>query len=146
MAAYFDRDGNKISPDAWKGLRTDDSYRIIRNYDNGKVRVRLVWTGVVLNPSVFRDCYEVFHLFVDNYDETGTPRSDPVENGRTFAYEKDGIKAYEDFLERWTNSHRDDDGFVEEDNILTPPPPPNPDAPTSDVASVSTGEDDVGVW
>jgi hypothetical protein len=92
----------------------------------------------------------MFALCVGNYNANGDIKEDPVENGKTFAYEKDGIAAYEAFLERWTASHRNADGeFEEEDNALTPPPPPNPDAPSSDVAQfkgIDLGDGDIGAW
>lgn len=150
MAKYFGRDGRPCQRSEWSRLRDDREYRIIREYDNGQVYVRLEWLGEVADPSTFRDCWKMFALCVGNYNANGDIKEDPVENGKTFAYEKDGIAAYEAFLERWTASHRNADGeFEEEENTLTPPPPPDPDAPSTDasaVESVKLGEDDVGVW
>lgn len=152
MAKYFGRDGRPCQRSEWSRLRSDRDYRIIKEYDNGQVYVRLEWLGEVADPSTFRDCWKMFALCVGNYNANGDIKEDPVENGKTFAYEKDGIAAYEAFLERWTASHRNADGeFEEEDNTLTltPPPPPDPDAPSTDastVESVKLGEDDVGVW
>lgn len=147
---YFGRDGRPCQRSEWSRLRSDRDYRIIKEYDNGQVYVRLEWLGEVADPSTFRDCWKMFALCVGNYNANGDIKEDPVENGKTFAYEKDGIAAYEAFLERWTASHRNADGeFEEEDNTLTPPPPPDPDAPSTDastVESVKLGEDDVGVW
>lgn len=150
MAKYFGRDGRPCQLVEWKRLRGDKSYATIREYDNGQVYVKLEWVGSVADPSTFRDCWKMFQLVVGNYTATCDLKPDPVENGKTFAYEKDGIAAYEAFLERWTASHRNADGeFEEEENALTPPPPPDPDAPSTDastIESVKLGEDDVGVW
>lgn len=150
MAKYFGRDGRPCQRSEWSRLRGDKSYAVIREYDNGQVYVKLEWLGVIDDITVFRDCWKMFQLVVGNYTATCDLKPDPVENGKTFAYEKDGIKAYEDFLERWTASHRNADGeFEEEDNSLKPPPPPNPDAPSTDVSEISSvclGSDDVGVW
>lgn len=150
MAKYFGRAGFPCHRNEWSRLRSDRNYRIVKEYDNGQVYVRLEWLGEVADTSTFRDCWKMFALCVGNYNANGDIKEDPVENGKTFAYEKDGIAAYEAFLERWTASHRNADGeFEEEDNALTPPPPPDPDAPSTDastVESVKLGEDDVGVW
>lgn len=150
MAKYFGKDWRLIKRVEWSRLRGDKSYAVIREYDNGRVYVKLEWLGAIGDITVFRDCWKMFQLVVGNYTATGDLKPDPVENGKTFAYENDGIKAYEDFLERWTASHRNTDGeFEEEDNTLQPPEPPNPDAPSTDastIESVKLGEDDVGVW
>lgn len=150
MAKYFGRDGRPCQRSEWSRLRDDREYRIIREYDNGQVYVRLEWLGEVADPSTFRDCWKMFALCVGNYNANGDIKEDPVENGKTFAYEKDGIAAYEAFLERWTASHRNADGeFEEEDNTLTPPPPPDPDAPSSDVTQIKgidLGDGDIGAW
>lgn len=150
MAKYFGRDGRPCQRSEWSKLRSDRDYRIIREYDNGQVYVRLEWLGEVTDPSTFRDCWKMFAICVGNYNATGDIKEDPVENGKTFAYEADGIKAYEAFLERWTASHRNtDDEFEEEDNSLTPPPPPDPDAPSSDVSQIKgidLGDGDIGAW
>lgn len=150
MAKYFGRDGRPCQQVEWKRLRGDKSYTTIREYDNGQVYVKLEWLGAVDDITIYRDCWKMFQLVVGNYTATGDLRPDPVENGKFFAYEKDGIKAYEDFLERWTASHRNVDGeFEEEDNSLTPPPPPDPDAPSSDVSQikgVDLGDGDIGAW
>lgn len=150
MAKYFGKDQRQLQRVEWSRLRNDKSYAVIREYDNGQVYVKLEWLGAIDDITVFRDCWKMFQLVVGNYTATGSLKPDPVENLKTFAYEKDGIAAYENFLERWTASHRNADGeFEEEDNELTPPPPPDPDAPSTDVSeikSVNLGEDDVGVW
>lgn len=149
MAKYFGRDGRPVDAAKWATLRGDASYRIIREYRNDDVWVTLEWSGAVLDPTIFRDCWPMFFLLVRNA-RNGNWVHDPVENGKTFAYEADGIKAYEAFLERWTASHRNEEGdFVEEDNELTPPPPPDPDAPSSSVAKikgVDIGDGDIGAW
>lgn len=145
---YVSPNGARISRDEWVAMQNDRSIRILCEYDNGQVYVRLEWRGEVEDASVFRDCWKVFVLTVANYNENGDLVADPVENGKTFAYRGKAIAAYESFLARWTASHIDEDGqFVEEDNTLTPPPPPNPDAPTSAVAEIKGMEDDgVGAW
>jgi len=145
---YVARNGARISHTEWTLMQKDRDYRILREYDNGQVYVRLEWTGEVENASIFRECWTVFMLTVGNYNDKGELKADPVENGKTFAYEGEAIRAYESFLERWTASHVNSDGeFEEEDNTLTPPPPPNPDAPSSAVAEIKGMEDDgVGAW
>jgi hypothetical protein len=147
--SYFGRDGRQIQKSEWARLRANGEYRVVRKYDNGAVFVELEWLGEVRDAAnLFKDHYPLFMLNVINYDAVGNLRRDPVDNGKTFATERDGIEHYEAFLERWTNSHRDENNvLVEEDNIHTPPPPPDPDAPSSEVSSIKLGADDDGaVW
>jgi hypothetical protein len=147
--SYFGRDGRQIQMSEWSHLRANDEYRVVRKYDNGTVFVKLEWLGEVRDAAnLFKDHYPLFVLSVSNYDAVGNLWCDPVDDGKTFATERDGIEYYEAFLERWTNSHRDENNaFVEEDNIHTPPPPPDPDAPSSEVSSIKLGvEDDGAVW
>lgn len=150
MAKYFGKDQRQLQQVEWNRLRCNKDYAVIREYDNGQVYVRLEWLGSIDDVTVFRDCWKMFQLIVGNYNANGEIKPDPVENLKTFAYEDEAVKAYEDFLERWTASHRNADGeFEEEDNELTPPPPPDPDAPSSDVANVKgvdLGDGDIGAW
>ncbi|MCL2874729.1 MAG: hypothetical protein FWF12_00245 [Betaproteobacteria bacterium] len=150
MTKYFGRDGRAIHRHEWSRLLGDHSYSVVREYDNGEVFVRLRWHGEVSDPNIFRDCWNLFLLTVGNYNAVGELKADPVENGKWFAYEEDGIKAYEAFLTRWTPCCIDADGRFEEcDNTLAPPPPPNPDVPVTDIltlACLKLGDDDVGVW
>ena len=153
MAKYFGKDQRQLQRVEWNRLRQDRNYRVVREYDNGVIYVRLEWRGEIDDIATFRDCWKMFVLHVGNYTDTGDIRPDPVENCRTFAYEADGIAAYEKFLESWTLSHRNADGeFEEEDNNLIPEPPPappNPDAPTSDMSAVKgldLGDSDIGAW
>lgn len=131
---HYDRNGEKISAHQWCELMDDSAYRNIREFDNGSVRVMLVWSGKVTpkEHSSFRDTWPLFALYVANYDANGKLVIDPVMNGKTFAFEADAIDGYEKFLCQWTKCITNDDGeFVEVGNDLAPPPPPNPDAPTS---------------
>lgn len=150
MAKYFGRDGRPCQLVEWKRLRGDKEYTVIKEYDNGQVYVKLEWVGAIDDITVFRDCWKMYQIVVGNYNATGDLKPDPVENLKTFAYENQAIKAYEDFLERWTASHRNVEGeFEEEDNSLTPPPPPDPDAPSSDVAQIKgidIDDGDIGAW
>lgn len=150
MAKYFGRNGRPCQRNEWSRLRDDREYRIVREYDNGEIYVRLEWLGEVGDTNTFRDCWKLFKLTVGNYTADGQLHDDPVENGKTFAYEATGIQAYEAFLERWTASQRNADGeFEEADNNLTPPPPPDPDAPSSDVTQIKgidLGDGDIGAW
>ena len=134
---HYDRNGLKISASQWLELMGDPTYHIIREFDNGSVRVMLVWNGKVTpkEHSSFRDTWPLFVLYVANYKANGRLVKDPTMNGVTFAFESDAIKGYEEFLKFWTDCEVNDDGeFVEVGNELAPPPPPpppNPDAPTS---------------
>lgn len=146
---YYDREGFKISRERWSEFGNDDDYCTVRAFDNGAVKVTLVWLGRVDTLKDQWDfMYPIFRLNVANYNSNGELVADPVDDGKTFRLEREGIEAYEAFVAKWTESYLDDDGeLVEVDNDIAPPPPPNPDAPASDVASVKGVEiDDVGAW
>jgi hypothetical protein len=134
MALYFDRDGKSIPHTKWRELNNDPTYRILKEFDNGKVQVRLIWNGslTLQQKTSFRETWPLFALRVMNYNAEGKLRPDPSRDGETFAYENEALNGYEEFLITWADCHIDDDGnLVEVDNHLAPPPPPDPDAPTS---------------
>lgn len=144
---YYDRDGRPMSETEWKRKSEDESYRLIRNFDNGVVMARLVWLGKLTNmqKSSFRDTWPLFAIRVSNYGSDGVLRPDPNLDDETFAYEQNAIDCYEDFLLTWTECDRNDDGkFVEVDNIYTPPPPPDPNKPAD--VKIEGLTDDFGAW
>lgn len=144
---YLDRQGLRINPGKWLKLQADDSYRTIRQFDNGTVQVSLFWVGKLtrLQASSFRDTWPVFSARVFNYKADGTISPDPVDDNRTFHDEESALDWYEEFLTCWTDSTIDDNGnLVEVDNLLAPPPPPDPDAPTSTAEDVKGLPDDLG--
>jgi hypothetical protein len=144
---YFDREGDAVSPQLWKEKQADKAYKHLKAFDNGSVLVTLDWNGKVNDPAnSWRDSWAVFVLNVINYDSQGVGRPDPIMDGKTFPYEEDAVKAYEDFLVSWTESHRvtngvtGEDELVEEGNRLVPDAPPDPNRPATAV------DDDVGAW
>lgn len=141
---YIDRVGMLITAEAWKAKQSDESYTIVRQYDNGAVRLVLKWVGRVANPAqVFSAYYKVFVLLVQNYRSDGTLVNDPVDGDKTFPDEAAAIEGYEEFLLKWTSCESDEAGeFIEQDNDLTPPPPPDPNKP----ATVSDELGDGGAW
>ena len=147
---YYDRNGARIPKEKWEELNADDVYRTVKLYENEDVRVLVRWLGFQDDaPHVFRDMWKIFEIGVWNRDdELDKWVPDPVENGKTFAYEHIAIAHYEKFLMEWTESRKTPDGgFVEVGNKFEPPPPPNPDAPTTDVADMKwLDDDDVGAW
>lgn len=133
MALYFNREGMPMSGAQWKTMTADPTYRVLKEFDNGRVQVRLFWNGALTlqQKTSFRDTWPLFTIRIMNYDAEGRLRAD-THDGETFAYEADALNAYEEFLTTWADCHIDDDGkLVEVDNHLAPPPPPDPDAPTS---------------
>lgn len=130
---YYDREGRYIDQAKWRELQANTEYTQLKEYDNGKVRVRLVWLGRLTQQqaSSFRDTWPLFTISVWNYNDEGKPVPDPVMNGETYPTESDALTAYEDFLITWTDSQMGEHGLIEVDNTLAPPPPPDPDAPTS---------------
>jgi hypothetical protein len=144
---YIDRQNRNIEHGAWLNLLADEKYRIVREFDNGVVQIRLIWVGKLnrLQHSSFRDTWPVYEMRVMNYRANGTLAADPVEDGKTFPHEDAAVAAYEEFLVQWTECEFDDeDKFVEVDNHLAPPPPPDPDAPTSTAEEVKGLPDDLG--
>lgn len=134
MALYFDREGKRINHLKWKALAGDPLYRTVKEFDNGRVQVRLIWNGsLTLQQKLsFRDTWPLFAMRVMNYNAQGVLQPDPSSDGETFPTESDALNGYEQFLINWADCHIDDNGnLVEVDNNLAPPPPPDPDAPTS---------------
>lgn len=143
---YLDREGTRINKDQWTEKQKDASYRILREFDNGTVFLRLMWNGrmTVQEMAGFRDYWPLFQMAAGNYTADGSLQPDPNLNGETYSSEEAGIQAYEKFLETWTDCERKDNGkFVEVDNQLAPPPPPDPDIPKE----LSKGDaDSFGSW
>jgi hypothetical protein len=146
---YYDREGDAISHALWKEKRADAAYTMLKEFDNGSVRVTLEWTGKVTDPTnSWRDTWALFTLGVLNYDSTGTPREDPLMHGKTFSEEEDAVKAYSKFLTDWTESHMETNGvtgeeeLVEEGNVLAPAIPDDPNRPTTELDD----DDGVGAW
>lgn len=135
MALFFDKEGRRIDAAKWAELQKQPEYVTMKEYDNGKVRVRLVWLGKLSQKeaSSFRDTWPLFTISVWNYNAQGALVPDPVSNGETFPDEESALTAYEDFLITWTDSQMGENGLIEVDNALAPPPPPDPDAPTSEL-------------
>lgn len=132
---YFDREGNRIDAARWSELQAQPDYALIKEYDNGAVRLRLVWVGRITDKDwqSFRDTWPLFTISVWNYTAEGKLVPDPVANGETFANECEALNAYEEFLIHWAEAEIDDNGkLIEKDNLLAPPPPPDPDKPASE--------------
>jgi hypothetical protein len=129
--AFVNREGVMISEADWRDLQKDPNYCTVRQYDNSVVQVTLKWVGRVPNPqNTFKEFWPVFILLVKNYKADGTLAVDPNDSDKTYYEEAHAIKAYEEFLLRWTESTVDEAGeFVEADNMLTPPAPPDPNKP-----------------
>ncbi|TSP14034.1 hypothetical protein [Cupriavidus campinensis] len=143
---YFDRTGASIPPEKWQEHRADTEYVDVRKFDNHAVRIGVEWVGKCKDrDALYAYLVPIFKLiFQTNVD--GRWISDPTD-GKTFATEKEAIKAYDDAVVRWTESERDDDGnVVEVGNIYTPPDLDAPTVSDTAISTVSTGDDDVGVW
>ena len=143
---YLDRGGRRIDSTQWQKLQADESYRIIRLYDNGEIRLMVAWKGKMSlqQKNSFRDTWPLFEIGMWNYDSEGVLRPDPVVNGNTYPTIELAVKAYEDILLTWTNSEVDDEGqLIEVDNNLAPPPPPDPNKPESKIKELP---DDFVAW
>ncbi|MEJ7805012.1 MAG: hypothetical protein WKG03_03700 [Telluria sp.] len=128
---YIGRDGKKLDQDDYKIKRDDPVYNIVRQFDNGQVRVVLKWIGRMVNPhQTYPDLYKVFAMSVWNYTSSGGLAPDPADDDKGFPTEASAIAAYEAFLAKWTASKKNSSGVFEEvDNVLDMPVPPPPPAP-----------------
>lgn len=146
---YFNRQGEEVTKAEWETLQFRKDYWCVREFDNGRVELRIVWKGIVPNPrDSWPDCYPIFRMECFNYMTPLDRSPDPIMHNKTFATEVDAVQAYETFLERWTDSHREGDDFIEEENIYTPAPEPDLDAPMTDTTNVKLGieDDGIGAW
>lgn len=146
MPYYFNRDGLRIDAAEFTQLQLDPAYVTLKEYDNGKVRLRLVWLGKLTNQehSSWRDTWPLFSIGVWNYTAEGKMVPDPVSNGVSYATETEALNAYEEFLINWADAEINDNGvLVEKDNLLAPPPPPDPDKPTTEM---HLDEDNDAAW
>jgi len=139
---FVDQNGVRITPTEWEEKRANDDYRFIRRFEDDKVRVTVEWIGKVPKSSLqsFREYWPVFEMRVEN----GTPngwRLDPADGEQMFGYLDDAVKAYEEFLVRWTECEQDDEGkLIEVGNKLTPP---DPNIPTTAATEL---DPEVGAW
>lgn len=137
VTKYFDRDGKVITRGVWEEKVKEPSYFTVRQFDNGRVRIRILWKGIVPDAdNQFRSSYPLFALELENYNDEGRLILDP-SNGRLFPDEKKAVAFYNDFVLKWTESLMDEEGNVEEvGNTLAipePPKPPDPNIPSSAV-------------
>lgn len=135
-----------MDPATAKSKLQDPEYSIVQEFDNEVVKVTLRWQGKVVNGgNTLPEFWPLFILDVMNYNESGALVPDPTTNGQTFGSEKAGIKAYQEFLNDWTDCTVDHNGvFKEVGNTLVPPPPPDPDMPLSQPVGEQIGCE--GAW
>lgn len=148
---YYGRDLRQCQKTEWLRLRQDDSYRIVRQFQNGVVKMSLEWLGEVKDASnSFPVYWPMFKMHAYNINEYGRHVADPIWHDKTFGFEHDAIAAYEKFLATWTECELSSGVFTEVGNELTPPPPPpppDPDEPTSSAGKLKGVVDDgVGAW
>lgn len=145
---YIDRYGLRIPKQTWDTYQADPAYRVVREFDNGVVQLRVIWNGRLnqLQAQSFRETWPVYEVRVMNYTAEGKLVPDPVSDNSTFPDEAAALDAYEEFLVTWADCEIDAEGkLVEVGNQLAPPPPPDPDAPTS-TAIKNVPEDLGAAW
>lgn len=149
-ACYFDKKCAPMSKEVWEEKRADEEYSVIRQFDDGTIRVIVRWNGYEpLAQDKFNDMWDIFVADVHNYDRNNNMVPDPVENGVTFPNEAEAIEWYEEFISNWTSSSveevRNAKGtwvkqFVEVGNTLAPPT-------AEEMATPATAPDDeIGAW
>lgn len=134
-AKFFDKDVQEISQNVFNDLIADDSYRIVNQFQNKRVKLVIEWVGKIENAdSTFRPSYKLFIAKQYDWLPSENDWKESIESGTTFATFKAADLFYQDFLLRWTDSYFDDEGEIKEvGNELTPPEPPKPTyAPTGD--------------
>lgn len=142
---YFSRNSLPITAEQYEEYVKNESYPTVAQYDNGIIRVILRWVGrVTLASRYFPGEYPIFQLGIWNYDSGGDLQPDPA-SGKTFSYEDEAKKAYDQFLIEWTDSYKEGDKLVEVDNDLAPVVPDN-DAPTTDLSELKGLTEDDAVW
>lgn len=149
-ACYFDKTGAPMSKETWEEKRADEEYSIIRQFDDGAIRVIIRWNGYEpLAADKFNDMWDIFVAEVHNYGRDNKMVPDPVENGVTFPNEKEAIEWYEEFLGEWTGSSVEEvrnakgtwtQKFVEVGNTLAPPTAEELSTPET------VPDDDIGAW
>jgi len=139
MTIYVSKEGLRLQRVEWMRLQETPDYKVIKEFDNGRLRATLYWHGAISNAlaASLKEYWPMFCLKVENYNAAGGLVKDPNYDGQTFSTEVTAIEGYEQFLIDWGLCERDEEGaFIEVDNALTPPPPPDPDAPTSTLPSL----------
>ncbi len=147
---YFNRESKPISLEDWRTLQNDPRYKIVRQYDNGKVHLSLNWTGKVVGEQ-WPDLRPIFTMSAWNYMEDGRRIEDMNMHGKTYPSERIAVEEFEAFLAKWSECEMDEltGEFIEEGNTLAPPPPPpTADTPHSEEALAKIEIDDggIGAW
>jgi hypothetical protein len=140
---YLNRDGESISLQQWRSLRAMKEYSCIREFENDKLYVAVLWLGEVPDaktvPPEHWKLYGVTVMNIRKYDadgvkfEDGPRRTTDPELAQRFRTEQEAIDHYEDVLVRyagceWLQSEVEKGGhrFIERGNKLAPPPPDAP--------------------
>lgn len=136
---YFDRQNREISAAQFEDLLKTPNYESVYVYDDGKkIRIELLWTGMVKNArNYFASDRPIFTISCQNYSSDGKLVDAPDMNGRVFSRENRAISAVQEFLLDWTDASIDENGkFCDDGNLCKPPEPPEP--PKPDAPSVSS--------
>jgi len=155
MIKYFNREGIQIAKPLYGKLIADESYVIVRRFENDRIKIEVMWTGEVKDAQNYM--HTMLPLFRINCWNIVTEEStgvrhlaiDPIMNGAVLHNEASAIHAYESFLASWTECSLEakDDGtteLIEVGNKYTPPPPPDPNKPAT--AQIDEDCDEVGAW
>lgn len=118
---YKDREGDLIDAARWESLLSDESYSILGNFENEKVKIRAEWVGKPHDPKVMEEYWEIYSLEVWNWYEDKWVLD---TSSRYYYSETQMMAQYRAFLKRYTECHDDEEGnFVEVGNKLVPSDP-----------------------
>lgn len=69
---FIDKSGKIISRAQWVALSGDRSYKVIREYDNGKLHIALTWEGFENNvKTIPREYWKLYKVTASNYIVSG---------------------------------------------------------------------------
>lgn len=154
---YFNVDGSQIQKDEYEKLRKENpNHWVIREYENSRVRVRMIHidhfdAGYMRRVPKEHRMYVIVECenIIDK-DYEGNPIHKAyikdVSATKEFRNAEDATGYYTKFLIDYTESEYDADTgeLIEVGNVLVPPKPPSPDVPT--VSEDSEVADEFGSW
>lgn len=138
---YYDRNRTPIKHDKWEELSADESYRIVRKYENDKLRALVIWHGRHdgIGAKLVPDQHQrIFELRVENIlqpdYEQGRAYVKYVRDDEAsgfFRTEQEAINNYENFLVQyagceWLPGVNGNQVFVDHGNIHKPKSPDEP--------------------
>ena len=158
MAKYYNKAHMKISLDRWVSLTADESYAVLKRFENDQISIIARWHGKVDDRQSIEPGYgaPMFYLDVQNImiNTKGVPvKVRDTELSSYYESEPELLKAYEAAVLSWTESVKevemDAEGnpivrVVEVGNKFAPPDPE--ELMVEEIVNTYTGNTDAGSW